>query len=180
MRAFYGEPIRIDGAWYDVKLSPDEKTITVRELVGFKGGRLKIDHGSYSIVLAGKKYTLWIDDADRKPIDVPADEYTVLSYTQQGPTRPPILLCGRGAAFEIVPGKLTELAIGTPLVGWVRISQSRGKVTFQPYLKDASGTPVDSMWVALGEKRWGMPPPPKINVRDATGKIVHAAEMEPG
>jgi hypothetical protein len=179
-QAFYGQPILVNGTWYEVKLSPDRKKITTKAL-DLKTGQIKIGHDNYTLKLVGEKHSLCLSGA-KDAVSVPEDRYTLIEYVEALPNAPQGagLWCGRRAAytgkakvFEVVGGKVTELTIGSPLTASAQVSQRGTTVRLSLNLVDAAGMAVDNLVIAPK----GTPPAPTLKIRDETGKMVHKGTM---
>jgi len=182
-RTFYGQCVFVDGVWYDVKISEDGTKIEA-EALAVKTGRLKIDHDEYGLTLVGDKHVLRLSGA-REPIPVPADRYRLIEYRQyagDAATGKGVLQCragpsGAGAkTIEVLPGKLTELKIGTPMTASLQVRQSGSVVGFSLVLVDAAGMTVGSLTIP----QRGLPPAPQIKILDQAGKLVHSGKMRYG
>jgi len=89
------------------------------------------------------------------------------------------LLSARGGAkpvaFAAKAGETVELAIGTPLKGYVEATVVKGAVQMNLRLADAAGLDVDAQWIMMGQNS-----NPQVEVLDADGKRVHSGKFEYG
>jgi hypothetical protein len=185
VRAYCGQPVCVNGAWYEVTVSDDGSKVAAKP-VKVETGQIRIDHPSWEAVLIGKKHLLSLTGGT-KPVDVPADEYALLNYYEQGPADSagdrPMVVCwnneaysGKGRTVEVAAGKTAELAIGSPLQATLDANQDKQQVTFSFKLADATGAPV--LYVTKGD---GEPvDPPKLEVFDSQQKSVYSGSMEYG
>jgi hypothetical protein len=173
-KSHYGQPIAVDGKWYDVALSADGKKIEVTP-AKLELGKAKAKAGNWSAQLIGKKYILNVSGADA--LELPADEYVVSNLvissapdaagkktdvkfrTPFGP---------QAKKLTISPDKEAELAFGLPLVAQTKAIVNSGMVQLSLQLTEASGLPVASIQQADGK----MPDPPKVQIMAADGKAV--------
>ena len=96
-----GQPILVDGKWYDLSVSADETKVTAAPLQG-PFGKIKMDADQWQAVLIGPDRVLSLTGG-KEPLDVPAGKYAVLraALTKSGPVgrhlrRPPDEPQGRG------------------------------------------------------------------------------------
>ena len=187
VKTCYGSPVEIDGAWYDVRLAKNAKTITATPLK-LDLGKVRIDHPKWSCMLVGKKYLLWLSGGP-KPVTVPADQYVLVRYEQWGPAdaagRRAHLSCndlemgasGKIASVAVTGGKTAEVTIGSPLTASITTARrSGGRLSLSLVLVDASGRRVGDLQMANGKR----PPAPKVVVRNADGKQVYTCSLEYG
>jgi hypothetical protein len=184
---YYGHPLLVDGAWYDVSLSPDGTKLTATPSAAATA-MLKIDHESWLLTLAGDKYILALDGSNQ-PVAIPADCYTVAGFRQVGPlgrrgekdagsgllmSGATELSRGKGKTFEAAAGKTVELAIGDPLTASITTSVRRPSARMSFSLVDAAGLRADLVLPDVGT------PTPEVEVLDAAGKRVHEGKFEFG
>jgi len=184
-KAFYGQPVLVDGKYYDVRFSPDGKRIEATELK-LKTGRLRIDHGEYVVTLSSDQQMLRLAGG-KEPLVVPEGRYTLVQFedhARAAPDKGPwVLACGLRALYsgkvttiDIVADKLATLKIGTPMTGSLQIAERRGVVSFNGVLADVTGARIDSLVGPDGDP----PPPPKVKVRSADGELVYTGQMKYG
>ena len=128
IQAYYGQPVRVDGCWYDVELSPDGTQVSAKPLAG-EMAQLRIAQAQWSATLVGDKHILKVEGST-EPIPIPADRYTVLVFEQSAPYNPQgtaagsmaRLTCRPGrradspvAVIDAAAGKMVDLGIGSPL-----------------------------------------------------------------
>jgi hypothetical protein len=187
-KAYYGQPILVDGVWYDVKLSADGKKVAATPSDA-QTGQLKIAHEQWSATLAGKKHILNLSGG-AEPVAVPADEYEVLAYSEtvpvpatmgatMQPAMPATFSCSnrgkRVVTVSVAPDKMVELVIGSPLKASVAVKVNKGVAQMDFKLVDAAGLPVDNFTDAKGRR-----PTPKVDVLNANGEIIHSGAFEYG
>ncbi len=184
-KAHYGQPIQVDGVWYDVTLTPDAKRIVASKSTAETTtltvlGMARSWHGDF----VGKKYILRLNGTDA-PMDVPADEYAITSFngslplTGESRTYGHISLASRdsrsGMAKKItlLPGKTFELKVGQPLNARIDATVQGRKVTMKYHITDVAGMGVDSLSGAFRGN-----PLAKVEVYDAAGKLFYSGTFE--
>lgn len=185
VRAFYGQPVRVNGAWYTVAKNGNG---FIAHSLKCAMGSVTIPHDRWSAVFAGAKNLLYVTGG-AKPISLPADHYTVMDYQEY--TQPDA--SGRSASFTlynapssgyfraqgksavISAGKNAKLNLGSPLSIKVNVQQVQQNMMFSFTLTDITGQRVN---VAMPGNR--VPPPPQASVTDANGKVVHSFAFEYG
>jgi hypothetical protein len=179
-KSYYGHPVMVDGAWYDVKLSSDGTKVSATPS-DLETAKLKIPHDRWTITLAGAKYVFALSGKD-EPVEIPADRYTVTQFCQFDKGKRMNRLAsgdldarrGTAKALNVPAGETTELAIGTPLTASIKTKTRRRVVSMDFKLTDASGAETT---VYLGK---GGRPTPKLEVLDSDGKRVHSGNFEYG
>ncbi len=183
--ALLGQLVRIDGTWY--RLRADQAAMKVRaEAVEVKGGKVRTAHDHWSATLVGKQNCLSVAGG-KEPIDVPADEYVIVDYTEtasegdggrgvlrRGGQRE--LMTGKARTFDVPAGKTVELAVGSPIKAEVTARVTKRTVTFSLAVSDASGAAIDYAMNAKGKRV----PEPSLLVEDADGKEVYRCTLEYG
>ena len=122
---------------------------------------------------------------------VPADQYVIAMYKESAPTgderRSGAQLglgarssySGKSPTFAVTAGKVTNVAVGSPLIAQVDARRSRGSsYTLSLKFTDAAGRDVDYMFIPGA--RNGRPDPPKVKILDAGGKTVLETTLEYG
>ncbi len=184
-KSFFGQPVLVDGAWYDVKLSEDASKISAKPSEA-KTGTIQIPQKQWTAKFIGGKYVLVLSGTD-KPVAVPADSYVIADYqiTIPGQSGLPsaMLMAGRMALYgqegklvEVPEGQTVSIPIGPPLTGSIQASQSGRTVNFSLKLADAAGSSVDYLTLAGGRQ----PPEPHVEVFDKAGKSVYTGKMQYG
>ncbi len=185
IKSFYGQPVLVDGKWYDVTISADASKVSAKPLV-ITTGMIKIAHKEWSATFIGEKYILKLK-GDAAPIAVPPDRYVVTDYQEMVRTdlgKPPAnLLTGRGGFYrgkgkvvDVKADQTTEIPIGSPLTASITAKQSGRTMRLSLVLTDASGASVDN----LSDPKGGNPPAPKVEIFDAEGKSVYKCTLEYG
>lgn len=176
-KGFYGSPVEVNGKWYDVALSKDGTSIQATP-IDVATGKLKISHKTWSIQLVGKKYIFILNGSDR-PLKIPADQYTVLEFTEGNVTGSDTLSVGRRAArtgrgmiLEVKAGEEVEVPIGSPLVFSIACKLRGRKLHMDFQQVDSSGMEVDQVQ-SLGQGRIT----PGIEIFDASGKRVYSGKF---
>ncbi len=142
-------------------------------------GKISINAARWTCTLVkGTKRLKFTGDTD--PVDVPAGSYKVQVYqiwAEADPAKRGGMIQGRGSrTIEVKAGETTALAVAGPLQAKVTTTQKGGKVAFSLQLIDAAGGTVQVSANASGKR----PAPPKIDVIDASGKVVYTAALAYG
>lgn len=185
VKSMYGQPVFLDGKWYDVRLSEDRKTVSAK-LLDLPTGQLKIGHDDWRILLTGKDCVLSLA-GNQEPVPVPAGQYTIFNYLEQGPadkdgnrakissgTRDPVTY--KFKTVTIPADTLTTVAIGSPITAELKARHSGKLASFDLKLTDASGAAVDYVRMPSGAS----PDAPKFEVFDELDKSVYTTSMEYG
>lgn len=173
---FWGQPVFVDGKWYELKVSEDLKIAAAP--IDVETAKAQIPHENWSIVLSGKKHTLMLDGG-KEPFDIPVDRYTVFLYKQKGAeqTSRAQLLCYRSQTpIDIKSGEVNVIKAGPPLVAKMNAVLQPRQVRLTLSLTDAGGMHVAS----LSNDKSGRPEAPAFEIFDDTGKKVHGAKMSYG
>ena len=170
-----GAPVKVDGAWWNLVLSADGRSVraepAVREM-----GKIRLQHATSSGVLIGERNVLAVKGA-KDGIDVPADRYTFLKYNERyGRAQFSSRLRLPAEVFEVKPGEITEVACGSPLTAWIAVQQRRGEVLLDLKIADSLGGELNEIVDAAGQK----PAPPTVKVTDASGTEIYSAKMSFG
>ncbi|MBI5722789.1 MAG: hypothetical protein HZA50_02440 [Planctomycetes bacterium] len=181
----YGMPLRVDGKWYDVRLSADKTELAAKQ-IDLPAGRIKIPHDKWACVLLGKKYLMRISGG-REPAHLPEDCYQIVSFNEYGPAEAggaesfisydfaADASGGKAKAVEITKDLDTTFPVGSPLTAEVCIdSSSGGKLSFSACLKDA--LELSPKLIICGS---GKPlQPPFITISDSSGRELHKGQMQ--
>ncbi|HET6428630.1 MAG TPA: hypothetical protein VFJ30_09485 [Phycisphaerae bacterium] len=187
IQSLYGQPVLVDGQWYDVRVSQDGAKIAA-EPVPVEAGRIRIDHPRWKARLVGAKHILCLTGG-KDPIPVPADRYVFLDYTEFGldaDGEAAQLMCrgreaysGTAKAFDVPAGSTTEIVVGSPLTATIDVQHRSGSdYSLSLKLLDASGARVDGLTVP--SLRSGRPDPPKVDILNAGGERVYSSTLEYG
>lgn len=174
-KGYYGQPIALDGKWYDVALSADGKKIEVAP-AKIELGKVKAKSANWSAQFIGKKYVLNV--AGSESFELPVDEYIVsnlvISSAPDSAGKKTEVMFGpafgpSAKKVEVSADKVAELAFGLPLAAQMKATQAgNGKVQLSLQLAEASGLPVRGIQQADGK----MPDPPKAQIVDHIGLSV--------
>ena len=188
LRLPFGSPALVDGAWWDVKLNADHTAITATK-VDLPVGKIKINHPSWEMVLAGDKGVFkLLSGKDGQPLEVPAGEYIIPRFKEFAPdandkgtailieTNENEKFTGKEPTVAIPAGGVAELTIGSPLVVKVKAKKSgESEYILTLVCTDSSGT--EPSYVRTKE---GQYPPATIHIKDAGGNEIYKAKMEYG
>jgi hypothetical protein len=187
----YGQPVWLDGAWYEVKIGDDGKSLAAQR-VDLPTGRLKIANANWEILLVSPERVMWAWSTQaNQEVPVPAGEYVVMRYKQYAEFRKAdggaILMEGPGPeqgqmmrtpvdpVVKVLPDATAELAIGAPLTVKPEISRSGQQARFSLKVTDAAGHQPNYV-----ELKGGDNPVATVHVLDASGTDVHTAKLEYG
>lgn len=152
-------------------------------IAGAKDGYVTSAHARYTAELLreGSRSVIRIKGAGEK-VAVPAGTYRLVAYsvsaTHQGKEwRINGGLGPRGPKVEVRPGAVTPLKFGPPLTAKVSAKKTGDAVTFSFALTDSDGKAVSTGSISAGGRRIG---PPKIEIRNAEGKVVTTGEFRYG
>ena len=191
IRVYYGQPVFVDGAWYDVSISPDGGAVAAKR-VDIKSGKLAAGHDRWEVVLEGGGKILRVTGG-REAAAVPCGTYKLMYFRQWsapdaagkrgwlltglvefmgGPDKAKTVTIAAGQTARLTAGAAlqTTLAAKAAEQGVVRISLS---------LKDQGEMSVMTI-TAPGGGMFSRPDPPKVTVLDKQGKTVHTAALEYG
>ncbi len=185
IKAFVGQPIFVDGAWYRVKIARDGSTIIAKP-VARDTAHVTVSHEKWNgMITSGSSIIALKGGAG--PFAVPAGRYQVVSYTEtvlvdvKEGRRSAVLSCspsksgGMGKIQNLPAGETTELLVGSPVQVRVLAKARRRNVQLDFKMTDVAGLGIDYL-LNSQEKR----PTPKVEIRDAKGKVVHSGAFEYG
>jgi hypothetical protein len=185
--ACYGSPVEVGGAWYDVRVSEDGKSISA-EPVDLAAGRVRINQHKWACLLIGRKHAIRLTGG-REPVAVPADDYVLTRFEQwskpkagQAPARVERSDYSRGKTdkelhLTVRAGKTAEVAVGSPLSARIEVNRRSGRTySLGMSLTDVSGSDVGGLTMPNGKP----PSPPKVTIRDEAGKAVYSGSLEYG
>jgi len=171
---YYGHPLLVDGALYDVSVSKDGEGVGATPYEG-KTGFVRIDHPYWEAEFANNASALVLYGGPA-PVPVPPGRYRVLRYMEWSPSdaeqRDPLKLwrpksaAGEELWVEIEAGQTTEILIGSPITGRLAVMQKDRTLHFRLDPMDVSGRPGLTV-------RWGgWMPRGTVHVRDASGQTI--------
>jgi hypothetical protein len=182
-KACYGSPVEVGGKWYEVAISQDGKQVTAKQ-VEIEAGKIHIDHPKWSCMLIGEKIVLPLEGGP-EAIAVPAGAYVMRSYEEFSAPNDKgerarlavgISPGAKSSEVTVEAGKTVELAIGSPLQATVKANKQAQQIILSLVLTDAGGRPITGLATCDGTR----PPPPRIAIKDATGKQVYQNTLEYG
>ena len=183
LKSFVGQPVQIEGRWYELAVAPDTLMIKAAP-VDIEAGQIQFAHEHWSALLIGKEHVFDLRGG-AEPIDLPADRYAVAGFTQQGEPndqgrRATLMVSGPrmrgGNTIDVLADQTVPVDCGAPLTARVGANQKGRMVQLSLDLRDAGGRKVQSIMLANG----GRPPEPRIKILNADGEQVHTGKMEYG
>jgi hypothetical protein len=176
--AFYGHPVLVDGAIYDVMISPDGQTVSAQPYTG-PVGLLRVNHASWRARLVNNDH-VYIAHGGTDPVPVPAGRYRLLRYEEwlSVDWKKPrdVLILGElrdGAPqeplVEITPNTIADLAVGSPIRVRLSATPEGGKVRFEVSQDDVAGR---HSVVVDTERATSWNPQVTLTVSDSSGKPV--------
>jgi len=180
-----GQLALVRGDLYRVTVSRDGLKMTA-EPAGVKVGRIQIPADKWSVTLVGTKNVLELSGG-RDPVEIPADQYVAgrfdASITSDIASKPYrvrsgySVLVGRGKwkAFDVRPGAVTKIPLGSPFSATVKVSQTAETVRLSAVVRDGTGGQVSYLY---GPK--GRPPAPKVIVYNDRREQVYATSLKYG
>ena len=148
---WYGQPVKVDGHWYRIALSPDVTTINVTPFTGALG-RISLKAAHWTGVFVGKHYMV-ILAGNSSPQSLPADSYH-LAFLQQTDgtedTRPTDIpaLDGTGKVYAVRAKTVTAIYVGAAVIARVLAEQQGRDFTFA----FSAMTPTGDLVARLGEQ----------------------------
>lgn len=186
--AFYGQPVQVNGVWYDVKVDPKTRKVSAQPMPP-PAGKIHVAHDSWTAILVGKSHVLNLSGS-QEPLAVPPDIYFVQQYSESGPKSKSGRRAnfssswnsdGQPRLFSVSANEITELPLGSPLSACVSANTREDFVSnrlchFRLKLTDSAGLDVDNLRLENGNR----PPAPQFKVLNAKGETVHTAKLEYG
>jgi hypothetical protein len=183
-RAFFGQPVQVDGKWYTIAQDKDSGKLSAADAGDIPTGKVRVGHGTWSGVWVSEKHVLFLSGG-KDAIEIPAGKYAVFDYVERVAdakgeatlTRSGFeTVGGKVVLIDVPAGKTTDLAIGSPLVPTYIIDRADRDVTCTFVLKDASGAMVSNITLPGNAK----PDPATLVVLDTDDKEVYRGKLEYG
>ncbi len=192
IRAYYGQPVFVDGAWYEMTVSADGDKVSARP-VKLRSGEVAIDSGKWDLVLERDGEVICVSGGKR-PVPAPAGRYNLLYYRQwsapDAEGKRAWLLAtitdfmsgkGKGRTVTVAADKTTKLDFAPPLKGQLSAKVSGDRTVEFSLDKIAlqGDLPVVLMTTPGG---WygSHPDAPKVKVSDARGDVVGEFTLDYG
>jgi hypothetical protein len=177
-KAVLGQPINVDGKWYELKVSTDESKVSA-QAVKLETGKLHVNQDRWQAMVVSGGSAMLVEGG-AAAVDVPVGKYALSSFTQfvaVGKSRTARLELDpsrqdKDIAIEVSTGKTAELAIGAPLTAKPTVTLNKGVAQINMDLRDSSGS-VAALSVPDIK-------PPTLKVIDGAGTVVHEGKMEFG
>ncbi len=168
-----GQPLQVDGKWYDLTVSADQSKVAVAATKG-PFGKVKVDADEWSAFLMGPDRALKLTGG-KDPVEVPAGKYAVLraELTKPGEVVSVAdyrVMQGKAEMFEVTADKTAENPFGPPLTAKVTVEQKGRDVAMDPTILDGGGRTVSSLSIAGKDAG-------QFEVRDAAGKVIYSAAL---
>ena len=174
----YGHPVAVDGAVWNVKLSPDGSQVTAEPYPG-PTGMVHLNHPAWRALLArpGMIVVLY-GDAVAIPLPVGRFELNELEEwltPDAGEPRAKISVhsSSGGDFIDIKPGETLDLAAGSPVVVWVKATQEGDTVRLLFHTTDVTAR----RWVDIRSAQNQWAPPAVVTIRDAAGRKVATCKI---
>ena len=183
-QAYYGYPIYVNRAWYDVRLAADGTQFVVKPYAGTLG-RVKMPHAPWSAQLLGDTCLLELRDMPQQAT-LPAGHYFLCSYSDVLPAdktrKEPLAVDyqfydAQKTKWLTVPANgVVTLKIGMPVTFAVNGTRHKDNIDFAVAMLDCAGDPVS---VNLKVGGWGCGKM-AFTVRNAKGEQVYSGAFEHG
>jgi hypothetical protein len=141
----YGQPMFIDGKWYDVAISADATKVTATPLKD-PIGKFQVDAAEWTATLltADRIFAL---KGGKDPVDVPAGKYVLWNASIKLPHVTAGIngtadAAGKPVLLEVVAGKTIGKAFGPPFLGHLNVVQQDRHVMLTLVVFDAAGRSV--------------------------------------
>lgn len=171
-----GKRAFVQGEWYDVEVSGDLK-ITATP-VKVETGMINIQMERWKGDLVSQYHDLSLTGS-KKLISVPAGTYVVTTLQEIRPGKPGDAMAtyaAGGKNITVEAGQTAEVEIGSPIQASLVVSAETGQVSFALRATDRTGLGLTDIQNNAGRR----PPPPTIDIFDASGKKVYSSAMEYG
>ena len=180
---WYGQPVQVDGTWYNVVMSGGGTQVTATPSRG-PFGKIRIDADSWTATLVSAEHILKVQGG-KEPVSVPAGRYVVHAATiDKAGVRAGIvdnrIAGGKGrTVFEVGACQVAVNPFGaTPFTARVAVQQQPKSrtVLFQPTITEGGGRTVASV-IAVGPD--GRQDVGEIQVY-SNGRMVYSAALDFG
>jgi len=189
VRAYYGQPVCVDGAWYDVAVSEDGAKATVTP-AKVAAGKLSIAAEAWEVALVGGGKAM-IATGGKDPVAVPAGKYQVMYYREwSAADKDGLRSCfmaglreyssGRGKTLTVSEGATAKLAITSPLKAQLSARASGRSIQLRMSTPATQGGLSLMTLMPPGGWIYTRPPCPELQIRDAAGQLVGKVTLEYG
>lgn len=178
----YGHPIVVDGSLYNVVVSEDGGRIKAEPYTG-PTGKILIEHPAWSVGLINEKILLCLSGGSNS-VPVPEGEYVPIAYeewwSKEAALKGNKSLCdpvciGIAKPVRVVADQVTNVLIGSPLKGTLKVRQEGNALVFEVTHVDAQGAKLQSSYPdSKGNTK------PSIVITDASGKTVDKVSSQRG
>ena len=132
--ASYGQPILIDGQWWTVRVSDDGGRVVAEPYMG-PMAYIRLDHPFWRMRLLAKD-TLLLVSGGPGPVPVPAGQYYLAKYEEYLRCDPDftsakLSVDPQGVTFDLKPGTMTPIALGSPLRLKLSVTQKDESLRFE-------------------------------------------------
>jgi hypothetical protein len=189
VRACYGQPVLVAGAWWNVTISADGTKAAARG-AKVEAGRLALPNDNWEVGLTsgGKGFVVC---GGTGPAAVPAGDYQLIYCRQfsapDAKGQRAVLLAGtrefglgKAKAVTITKGRTTRLDVGAPVSAKLTAKASGRSMELgidRP--STLGGLSVESL-APPGGWIYSWPPRPKLKIRDESGSLVDTISLEYG
>jgi hypothetical protein len=189
VRACYGQPVFVDGVWWNVTISADGTKAAARP-AAVQAGRLALpgDNWEVGLTSGGKGFVVC---GGTEPAAVPAGDYQLIYYRQfaapDAKGRRAIVLAGmvefaqgRPKTVTVTKGQTTRLDVGAPLLAELSAKPSGQSIRLGMARPTTLGGLSVRSITSPGGWIYSRPPRPKLHIRDESGKLVDTVSLEYG
>ncbi|MBE3135356.1 MAG: hypothetical protein IMZ55_17965, partial [Acidobacteria bacterium] len=149
-QALYGQPVLVDGRWWDVRVTEDGGHVAAEPSTG-PMAQIQLDHPFWRLILIGPSAVLHVQGG-KEPVPVPAGRYEVYCYDEYLAPTPNYASnvldvttwteqAGRrnGMTLDLKAGTTTPVRLGSPLRATIVVTKEPGALCFRIDLKDTAG-----------------------------------------
>lgn len=177
IRGFYGQPVFLDGRWWNVMVDEKDQQVTA-EPIDLPTAWIRVTNldecSLMEMAYEDGGYMLWNPPT---PTPIPAGSYRLSVYTgkiRYNNTFPTLFAQGEEGVLQTFPaGETTDLPLGLPMKGRINVLQKKNRVVSLNY--SCLGPQGLSVSLHIPNST-----PPTLRVFDNDGKEIYSAAMEFG
>jgi hypothetical protein len=190
VRACYGQPVLVNGAWYDVRISADGTKATAQP-TKVTAGLLAVPSKQWEISLVSDGRPTMVSGG-AEPVPVPAGSYQLVHYREwSAPDANGRRACalaglgdfreGKAKTVTITAGRTAKLTAGSPFSVELSAKPSgQGSIRLGMSAPTMNGGMELMLITPRGGWVFGRPARPRIRIRDESGKLVDTVSLEYG